>query len=198
MNKLILLLVFQIQTISITAQINKFDSLQNGLTFNMYTGAPDSIIAPFLINHFPYLTKKVESGGWSLYPPDSQETPQKGFHSLTIDLHPFIKQKHIGAQLDVFTQEWRIGLPGIERTRVWIYFADKYSAKLVYDSLITEFRNTGALIEVSSKGKQEKVKIVNNTPDRNFESISLILKYQPELNIYSLLILFFVYDGSFI
>ncbi len=64
-------------------QIRQFDNLWDELTFNIFIGKPDSLILPFLTNHFPYLAKpsKSEPGDWTIYPPDL-EVPQKGMHSL--------------------------------------------------------------------------------------------------------------------
>ena len=38
---------------NVQAQSNKFDSLWDGLTFNIYTDNPDTVVLPFLKNHFP-------------------------------------------------------------------------------------------------------------------------------------------------
>jgi len=64
------------------AQASKFDSLWDELTFNIYTDTPDSVVLPFLKNHFPYLAKTPEPGGWTMYPPGPVPTPQRGMHSL--------------------------------------------------------------------------------------------------------------------
>jgi hypothetical protein len=192
----ILLILFSFQTMTTNAQSDKFDTLQNALMFNIYSGAPDSIVFPFLKNHFPYLTKKAEPGGWTIYPPGPQPIPLQGMHSLKIDHHPFIKHKHSGAQLDVLTQEWQEGSPGIERVRIWIYFPDMQDAKTACDSIVTEFRNTGAYIENITKKKIERINIRKNANDEYAGSLSLLIKKIPNLNKYAIWILFYDDDGS--
>src|SRR5262245_13160460 len=76
------------------AQANKFDSVWDALAFNIYTGRPDSAVLPFLKNHFPYLAKRPEPGGWTMYPPGPIPVPQYGMHSLRVAKHPFIKTEH--------------------------------------------------------------------------------------------------------
>jgi len=178
------------------AQSDKFDTLQNALMFNIYSGAPDSIVFPFLKNHFPYLTEKAEPGGWTIYPPGPQPVALHGMHSLKIDHHPFIKHKHSGAQVDVFTQEWQEGSPGIERVRIWIYFPDMQEAKTVCDSIVTEFRNTGAYIEKITKKKIERINIRKNATDEYAGSLSLLIKKIPNLAKYAIWILFYDDDGN--
>lgn len=126
------------------AQVSKFDTLLDALMFNIYTGNPDSVVLPFLKNHFPYLAKTPKPGGWTMYPPGPVEIPEHGMHSLRVAQHPFIKTEHIGARLDLLTQEWKEGPPGIEGTRIWVYFRDRTQLEAARKRIVKLFKVIGS------------------------------------------------------
>lgn len=173
---------------SINAQEEKFNNLSDSLMFNIYSGAPDSIILPFLKNHFPYLTKHPEPGGWTMYPPEPRPNPQPGMHSLLVEKHPFIKSKHTGARLDLLTQEWPEGASGIQHIRIWIYFDDKRFADSTCNQIVIKFRRIGAYIEYSIDNKIEKINIKKNASDEEYQSV--VIKKMSSENKHSILILF--------
>ena len=175
-------------------QVSRFDSLWDQLTFNIYTGKPDSVVLPFLKNHFPYLAKTPESGGWTVH--SSMDgtpipTPQHGMHSLRILKHPFFNSMHAGARLDLLTQEWKEGPPGIEATRVWIYFASKAELEAARKEVINKFEAIGSYVSPPNKDKAEKTIIREATDKQSSQSFSLIVKKGLTANQYSLLFLFY-------
>jgi hypothetical protein len=123
---------------------NEYDKILDHLILNLYTGNPDICILPFLKNHFPYLTMSSEPGGWTMYPPEPRPMPIDGFHSIKIDKHPYLRVGHKGARLDLFTQEWPTGAPGIKRHRVWLYFSSLVALDNAKNELISDFKSVGA------------------------------------------------------
>lgn len=180
-------------TITTNAQNSKFDSLMRGITFNVYSDTPDSIILPFLKNHLPYLAKHPEAGGWTVYPPGAIPIPQKGMHSLRVDKHPFINTKHKGARIDFLTQEWKEGPPGLAGMRVWIYFGSKAEAESAINEIIKKFQKAAATVEHVIHDKKEKTIIKNGN---QWESLSIVLQKVISTNDYSILILFYDDDGQ--
>jgi hypothetical protein len=178
------------------SQVSMFDSLWNKLTFNIYTGKPDSVVLSFLKNHFPYLAKTPEPGGWTVYPPGAVEIPQHGMHSLRVTRHPFIETEHSGARLDLLTQEWKEGPPGIEGSRVWIYFHTKSQLETARMQLIKEFQAIGAYISPLSKTKPEKLNIKEGQEEDKWKSLSIITEKKSARNQYSMLILFYDDQGE--
>ena len=174
----------------LTAQTPAFDSLHHALLFNMYSGKPDSIVVPFLRTHFPYLVNTPEPGGWSVYPPLNPPTSQKGFHSVLLDQHPVIHQPHTGARLDIHSQEWPTGNPGIEKTRVWIFFPDAKAAQAASDSLTAAFRTTNASIEPGKLKNEKCVLIKPGMAEEDSMSITLVIKKTDRPDRFALLILF--------
>jgi hypothetical protein len=192
----ILILFLGFHSLSVNAQAEKFDSIQHGLMLNIFTGSPDSIVLPFLKNHFPYLASRTEPGGWTIYPPVPYPMPKRGTHSVTIEQHPFIQSKHSSAKLELLTQEWSDGLPGIDRTRIWINFPDKQGAKMVYDSVVALFRSTGAKIENGKSANFKKVTIWRNNNSDDWDVISLVVKRLNRKGQYAILVLFAGDDGE--
>lgn len=191
MKQLLLLCTLLILTLSkIMAQTPAFDSLHHALLFNMYSSKPDSIVVPFLRAHFPYLVNTPEPGGWSVYPPVNPPTPQKGFHSVLLDQHPVIHQPHTGARLDIHSQEWPTGNPGIEKTRVWIFFPDAKSAQAASDSLTAAFRTTNAIIETGKLKNENSVLIKPGMAEEDSMNITLVIKKTGRPDRYALVILF--------
>ena len=183
--------------IEANAQNDKFDTLMNALMFNVYTDAPDSTVLPFLKNHFPYLAKHPKvTGEWTIYPPGPLPVPRKAMHSLRVEKHPFIKGGHTGARLDILSQEWTDGPPGIEHIRVWIYFSNKRQADSARNYIISESRSIGAHIDRLIKSDIEKITIKKSANEEQWESFSLVLKKTPLTNEYSILILFYDDDGK--
>jgi hypothetical protein len=189
MNRLLVLLILLISRPDISAQTAAFDSLYHRILFNMYSGKPDSVVVPFLKSHFPYLVKQHEPGGWTIYPPGNTALPQKGFHAVKLDHHPLIRQVHSGARLDIFSQEWPVGNPGIEKTRVWIYFPDKKSAVSVLDSLIADFKLANAIIQPVGTGTKNKVRIRPGMSDDEVLDITFQIK-KMATDQFAILILF--------
>jgi len=190
MIRIFLFLLFLAAPRFASAQTDAFNALYNGLLFNMYSGEPDSIVVPFLKIHFPYLVNKTESGSWVIYPPANTDKVQRGFHSVNIDQHPMIKQAHSGARFDIFSQEWPAGNPGIEKTRVWLIFPDAKAAQLVYDSLITAFRNSNARIAYDTVNKERRTRIQPGLAEEDSISLSLIIKKMSAPDRYAILFLF--------
>ena len=189
MNRLLILLILFISRTNISAQSAAFDSLYHRILFNMYSGEPDSIVVPFMKSHFPYLVKQHEPGGWTIYPPANTTIPQSGFHSVKLAYHPLIRQEHSGARLDIQSQEWPVGNPGIEKTRVWIFFPDKKSAATVLDSLKADFKQANAIVESISKGKENKVRVRPGQSEDDVLAITFLIKMiSPDQ--YAILVLF--------
>lgn len=184
----VFLLLFPLSRIK--AQTPAFDSLHHALLFNMYSGKPDSVVVPFLRAHFPYLVNTPEPGGWSVYPPVNPPTPQKGFHSVLLDQHPVIHQPHSGARLDIHSQEWPTGNPGIEKTRVWIFFPDAKAAQAASDSLTAAFRTTNASIEPGKLKNEKCVLIKPGMAEEDSMNITLVIKKTDTPDRFALLILF--------
>jgi hypothetical protein len=170
------------------ARNRRFDILWHALMFNVYTGTPNPIILPFLKNHFPYLAKHPEPAGWTMYPPGPVIIPQHGMHSLRVDRHPFIKAKHTGARIDLLTQEWKEGPPGLEAIRIWIYLDSKAQAKAACNQIVKKFRNIGAQTKRLSYTNKETITIKDPDEDHR-ESLTIILKKASKPNEYSILIL---------
>lgn len=175
-------------SMKINAQEDKFNNLLDSLMFNIYSGTPDSIVLPFLKNHFPYLVKQPGPGGWTIYPPGPHPDPQSGMHSIRVEKHPFIKSNHTGARLDLLTQEWPKGPSGIQSTRIWIYFDDKRFADSTCNEIINKFRRIGAHIEYSTDNNIEKINIKGNASDEEYQYV--VLKKMSQENKHSILILF--------
>jgi len=179
-----------------TKQDDPFEVVWNHLIFDIFTGKPDSIILPFLKNHFPYLAEKPAPTGWTAYPPDHLPLPKRGLHSLRIDKHPFIATKHIAARLDLFSQEWEEGSPGIERMRVWIFFSSRADAESTINFIIKKFEKVGAVIEHLKSEEQEKTLIKNGTPGEEWKSLSLVLSENPINSNHSIGIFFYDDTGD--
>jgi hypothetical protein len=175
---------------------NRFDALLDELMFNIFTCTPDPIILPFLRNHFPYLLNTREPGGWTSYPPGFIPEPQKGMHSLKLLRHPFINLEHLGARIDLQTHEWIEWAPGIERIRVWIYFASEVQAEAGNNYIVEKFRQTGAHVDVSSFTAQKRTVIKHTTPEEEWKFLSIELRKEVIEQIYSVGILFYGDEGN--
>jgi len=178
------------------AQSSKFDSLWDGLTFNIYSGKPDSVVLPFIKNHFPYLAKRPKPGGWTMYPPGPVIIPGHGMHSLRVVKHPFINTEHGGARLDLLTQEWKEGPPSIEHTRVWIYFQNKPQLKKARKQLVHECEDIGLYVEHANKNKLEKLVIRENKEEDIWRYFSIIMNKSQTANHYSMLVLWYDDKGE--
>jgi hypothetical protein len=165
-----------------------FFELTSELNFGIYTQAPDSSILPFLKNHFPYLAKPPEKNGWISYPPGIPPEAQHGFHSIQVNRHPSIKTRHTAARLDLFTQEWPEGAPGLINSRVWIYFNNLVDAKKAQEELVNRFKGLGSRIEKKGSNEFAPVKITDTAP-RTYKAEFIQLKLQKQENKYALLIL---------
>lgn len=173
------------------AQTDKFYDYYEQLTFHIYTGKPDSAVLPFLKNHFPYLAKTPEPGGWTIYPPGVKKEPKKGLHSLLLDIHPFIKTQHTGARLDLITQEWEDGPPGIEHTRIWVYFNSRSLAEKAREEVVQQFRDCGTNIQFSNKD-DKKITIDRVVPKEEdfFHDMYIFMKKDSNEKQYCLLFTF--------
>ena len=115
---------------------------------------------------------------------------------MQIAKHPFIKINHIGARLDFLTQEWPEEPPGIERTRVWIYFDTKMTAESAYSTIVDEFKKIEAQVDYLDEAKQKKVIVQRAEKEKPWESLSVVLRAMPDNKGYSIGILFFDDNGD--
>jgi hypothetical protein len=155
---------------------NSFEKLTDSYFLNLLTGEPDSVIVPFLKQHFPYLLKKPEAGGWTMYPPGPPPKLFIGLRSVKFKRHPFINAKHSDARLDLITNEFFEGAAGIKSTRIWLYFEKETEAQAAIKEISKNFSNAGAEM-ITEEQRSGKVFKFTHVPERAFipDEVRLVL-----------------------
>jgi hypothetical protein len=134
------------------AQENKFQEIGQSYLLNLLSGKPDSLILPFVSEHFPYLTKKYEGGGWTMYPPGDHPKPLPGIHAIKLPEHPFLKSKHSGIRLDILTNEFPNTGSSIVTIRIGFYFQNETERNNAINEISKKFKDAGGIIQNDKPG----------------------------------------------